>query len=63
MAVSMLDLNDEILTKVEGKFKEFKIAIKAELREPIKQEVLEALENEIKINKNWNPLFTCFRNI
>ena len=48
MAVSMLDLNDEILTKVQGKFNEFKIAIKAELREPIKQEVLEALQKEIK---------------
>ena len=41
-------LKDEILTKVDEKFNDFKIAIIVELREQIKQEVSKALEKEIK---------------
>ena len=48
MALSMVELKDEILTKVDEKFSDFKIAIIAKLREQIKQELSEALEKEIK---------------
>ena len=48
MALSMVELKDEILTKVDEKFNDFKIAIIAKLREQIKQELSEALEKEIK---------------
>ena len=43
----MFDLKDEVLTKIEEKFNDFKIA-KTEIRDQIKQEVSEALEKEIK---------------
>ena len=43
----MFDLKDEVLTKIEEKFNDFKIAI-TEIRDQIKQEVSEALEKEIK---------------
>ena len=36
------------MTKIDEKFNDFKIAIIAEIREQIKQEVSEALEKEIK---------------
>ena len=48
MTRNMVDLKDEILTKVDEKFNDFKIAIIVELREQIKQEVSKALEKEIK---------------
>ena len=43
----MFDLKDEVLTKIEEKFNDFKIAI-TEIRDQIKQEVSEALEKEIE---------------
>ena len=48
MTRNMDDLQDEILTKIDGKFNGFKIAIIAEIREQIKQEVSETLEKESK---------------
>ena len=48
MARNMVDLKDEILTKEDEKFNDFKIAIIVELREQIKEEVSKALEKEIK---------------
>ena len=44
----MVDLKDEILTRIDKKFNDFKIAIIAEIRHQIKQQVSEALEKEIK---------------
>ena len=48
MTRNMFDLKDEVLTKVEEEFNDFKIAIITEIRDQIKQEVSEALEKEIK---------------
>ena len=48
MTSNMVDLKNEILTKTDEKFNNFKIAIKAEIRDQIKKEVSEALEKEIK---------------
>ena len=48
MTRNMVDLRDENLTKIDKKFNDFKIAIIAEIRDQIKQEVSEALEKEIK---------------
>ena len=44
----MADLKDEILTRIDKKFNDFKIAMIAEIRDQIKQQVSEALEKEIK---------------
>ena len=48
MTRNMVYLKDEILLKIDEKFNDFKIAIIAEIRDQIKQEVSEALEKEIK---------------
>ena len=48
MTRNMFDLKDEVLTKVEEEFNDFRIAIITEIRDQIKQEVSEALEKEIK---------------
>ena len=48
LARNKVDLQDEILTKIDEKFNNFKTAIIAEIREQIKQEVSVALEKEIK---------------
>ena len=48
MTRNMVDLQDEILTKIDEKFNDFKTAIIAEIREQIKQEISGALEKEIK---------------
>ena len=48
MTRNMFDLKDEVLTKIEEEFNDFKIAIITEIRDQIKQEVSEALEKEIK---------------
>ena len=48
MTRNMFDLKDEVLTKVEEEFNNFKVAIITEIRDQIKQEVSEALEKEIK---------------
>ena len=44
MTRNMVDLKDEILAKLDEKFNNFKVAIIAEIRDQIKQEVSEALE-------------------
>ena len=44
MTRNMVDLKDEILAKLDEKFNDFKVAIIAEIRDQIKQEVSEALE-------------------
>ena len=61
MTRNMVDLQDEILTKIEENFNYFKIAIIAEIGEHVKQEVSEPLEKEIKKKKEL--LFLCFRNM
>ena len=48
MTRNMFDLKDEVLTKIEEEFNDFKIVIITEIRDQIKQEVSEALEKEIK---------------
>ena len=48
MTRNMVDLNNEILAKIDQKFNDFKIAIIAEIRNQINQEVSDALEKEIK---------------
>ena len=48
MTRNMVDFKDEILTKIDEKFNDFKIAIIGEIRDQIKQNVSEALEKEIK---------------
>ena len=48
MIRNMVNLKDEILTEIDEKFNDFKILIIAEIRDQIKQEVSEALEEEIK---------------
>ena len=61
MTRNMVDLQDEILTKIEENFNYFKIAIIAEIREHVKQEVSEPLEKEVKKKKEL--LFLCVRNM
>ena len=48
MTRNTVDLQDEILTKIDQKFRDFKIAIIAGIREQIKQEVSEAFNKVIK---------------
>ena len=48
MTRNTVDLQDEILTKINQKFRDFKIAIIAGIREQIKQEVSEAFNKVIK---------------
>ena len=48
MTRNTVDLQDEILTKIDQKFHDFKIAIIAGIREQIKQEVSEAFSKVIK---------------
>ena len=48
MTRNTVDLQDEILTKINEKFRDFKIAIIAGIREQIKQEVSEAFNKVIK---------------
>ena len=48
MTRNMVDLQGEILTKIDEKFNDFKITIIAGIREQIKQGVPKALEKEIK---------------
>ena len=60
MTRNMVDLQDEILTKIEENFNYFKIAIIAEIRD-VKQEVSEPLEKEIKKKKEL--LFLCVRDM
>ena len=44
MTRNMVDLKDDISAKLDEKFNDFKVAIIAEIRDQIKQEVSEALE-------------------
>ena len=48
MTRNMVDLQDDILTKIDEKFNDSKTAIKAKIREQIKQEVSVTLEEQIK---------------
>ena len=48
---TMNDLKDEILSKVDDKFSEFKLDILAELKQQLKIEVAEAFKNELKIRE------------
>ena len=63
MTRKIVDLQDEILVKIDEKFNDFRITIIAEIREQIKQEVSEALKKKLRKVKNWNPLSVCFRNM
>ena len=53
MTRSMVDLKDEVLTKIGNKLNDFKITIIAELREQIKQ-VSKDLEKLLRKQENWN---------
>ena len=44
----MADLKDDILSKIDNKFSEFKLDILAELKQQLKIEVAEAFKNELK---------------
>ena len=48
MTRNMVDLKDEILSKIDEKFNDFKIAIIAEISDPIKQGGLK--KREIQLN-------------
>ena len=48
---TMNDLKDEILSKIDDKFSEFKLDILAELKQQLKIEVAEAFKNELKIRE------------
>ena len=52
MTRKMVDLQDEILVKIDEKFNDFRITIIAEIREQIKQEVSEALKKKLRKVKN-----------
>ena len=45
------DLKDEILSKIDDKFSEFKLGILAELKQQLKIEVAEPFKNELKIRE------------
>ena len=61
MTRNMVDLKDEILTKEDEKFNDFKIAIIVELREQIKEEVSKALEKEIKKREELESTVSMFQ--
>ena len=44
----MTDLKDDIVSKVDDKFSEFKFDILAKLKQQLKIEVAEAFKNELK---------------
>ena len=44
----MADLKDEILSKIDDKYSEFKLDIFAELKQQLKIEVAEAFKNEFQ---------------
>ena len=48
----MADLKDEILSKIDDKFSEFKLDILAELKQQLKTEVIETFINELKKRKS-----------
>ena len=45
------DLKDEILSKIDDKFSEFKLELLAELKQQLKTKVAEAFKNELKKNR------------
>ena len=53
----MADLKDEILSKIDDKFSEFKLDILAELKQQLKTEVIETFKNELK-KRNFSALTT-----
>ena len=48
---TMNDLKDEILSKIDDKFSEFKLDILAELKQQLKIEIAEVFKNELKIRE------------
>ena len=66
MTRNMVDLKDEILTKIEEKFNDFKIVIITDYYEimiRLNKRFLKLSKRELGKAKNWNPLFVCFRNM
>ena len=51
----MADLKDEILSKIDDKFSEFKLDILAELKQQLKTEVIETFKNELKKKEELEP--------
>ena len=51
-------MKDEILSKIDEKFYEFKLDILAELKEQSKIEVAEALKNELTIREELQICYT-----
>ena len=51
----MADLKDEILSKIDDKFSEFKLDILAELKQQLKTEVIETFINELKKKEELEP--------
>ena len=61
---NMADLKDEILSKIDAKFSEFKLDILIELKQQLKIEVAEAFKNELKKREelesySFSGLATC----
>ena len=48
-------LKDEILSKIDDKFSEFKLDILAELKQQLKTEVIETFKNELKKKEELEP--------
>ena len=51
----MADLKDEILSKIDDKFSEFKLDILAELKQQLKTEVIETFKNELRKKEELEP--------
>ena len=51
----MADLKDEILSKIDAEFSEFKLEILAELKQQLKVEVAEVFKNELKKKEELEP--------
>ena len=51
----MADLKDEILSKIDDKFSEFKLDILAELKQQLKTEVIETFKNKLKKKEELEP--------
>ena len=57
----MADLKDDILSKIDDKFSEFKLDILAELKQQLKIEVAEAFKNELKKWEELEPIVPMFQ--
>ena len=58
---NMFNLKNEISTKIDEKFNDFKIVIIAEIREQIKQQGGEALEKKIKKTEQLKATVCTFQ--